>query len=67
MTRRLLDLDATNIANEIRFFYPYEVQITDRQSHIENTDGEASHQEYKKSQVISARTRLFKNLLSFLG
>ena len=67
VTRRLLDLDATNIANEIRFFYPYEVQITDRQSHTENTDGEASHQEYKKSQVISARTRLFKNLLSFLG
>ena len=65
VTRRLLNLDATNIANEIRFFYPYEVQITDYESHMKNTEGEASHQEYKRSQITSARNRLFQNLFEF--
>ena len=49
----------------MRFFYPYEVQITDIKSHQENTEGEASHEEYKKSQVNSAMMRLFKNLLEY--
>ncbi|MDP7321339.1 MAG: TIGR04552 family protein [Bacteriovoracaceae bacterium] len=65
VTRRLLSIDATNIANEVRFFYPFEVQITDIKSHEQNTAGEASHLEYKKSQVIYARDRLFKNLLDY--
>ena len=65
VTRRLLDLDTSFIAKDVRFFYPYEVQITDIKSHQENTEGEASHEEYKKSQVNSAMMRLFKNLLEY--
>ncbi len=65
VTRRLLDLDASLIAKDVRFFYPFEVQISDIESHKENTKGDASHEEYKKSQLVSARKRLFKNLLDY--
>ena len=63
ITKKILNLDTSNIAKDVRFFYPFEVQVTDQKSHVENTRGEASHQEYKKSQVVSAANRLFKVLL----
>lgn len=65
ITRRLLELDTRTIAKDIRFFYPFEVQITDKESHLRNTEGKASHTEYKKSQVHSAMIRLFRPLLKF--
>ncbi len=63
LSKKILSLDLSSIAQDVRFFYPYEVQITDMESHESNTDGEASHQEYKKSQLISAMKRLFKPLI----
>ena len=65
ITKRLLDLDTNTIAKDIRFFYPFEVQITDQESHKENSDGDASHNEYKKSQLISAQKRLFSTLVEY--
>ncbi|MDH5414339.1 MAG: TIGR04552 family protein [Flavobacteriaceae bacterium] len=67
VTRKLLDLDTSLVANDIKFFYPFEIQISDLKSHEENTKGQASHEEYKKSQITSARDRLFTNLLEFKG
>ena len=52
----------SHITRELRFFYPFEVQVTDMESHEMNTKGEASHQAYKKSQVKSAMERLMKPL-----
>lgn len=65
ITKRLLDLDTSTIAKDIRFFYPFEVQITDKESHKENSDGDASHNEYKKSQLVSAQKRLFSTLIDY--
>lgn len=65
VTRRILDLDTGFIAKDVRFFYPFEVQITDKESHLKNTQGDASHQEYKKSQLQSAMKRLFSNLIEY--
>lgn len=65
ITEKLLSIDTTSIARDIRFFYPFEVQITDERSHKENSYGTASHQEYKKSQLVSAMNRLFKDLLLY--
>ncbi len=59
----ILNLQTKDIAQSIRFFYPFEVQITDLESHNINTEGEASHKEYKNSQLMSAMNRLFKPLL----
>ncbi len=67
LTKKLLDLDTSSIAREIKFFYPFEVQITDEKSHKENTVGDASHEEYKKQQLQSAMKRLFKELCDIKG
>ncbi len=67
LARELLALDTTPISRDVRFFYPFEVQITDEQSHQQNTQGEASHQEYKRSQVKSAMRRIFKPLIELKG
>lgn len=67
IAQKLLDLDTSSISGDIRFFYPYEVQILDMESHKMNTEGEASHVDYKKSQLKTAMTRLFKPLLTYKG
>lgn len=65
ITKKLAGLDTGAIAKELRFFYPYEIQITDKESHQENSEGDASHDEYKKSQIHSAMKRLFKTLIEY--
>lgn len=65
LAKKILSLDTSSIARDIRFFYPYEVQITDIKSHLKNTEGEASHAEYKKSQLQSAMKRLFRPLIEY--
>ncbi len=65
LAKKILALDVSLIARDIRFFYPYELQIVDLESHDNNTSGEASHIEYKKSQVISAMNRVFKTLIEY--
>jgi uncharacterized protein (TIGR04562 family) len=63
IAQSLLSLDTSAISRDVRFFYPFEVQITDYESHLKNTQGEASHHEYKRSQLRSAMKRIFKPIL----
>jgi len=63
LSQSLLHLDTTPISRDIRFFYPFEVQLTDYESHLKNTMGEASHLEYKKSQLRSAMRRIFRPII----
>jgi uncharacterized protein (TIGR04562 family) len=65
LAKKIALLDTSNIAKEVRFFYPYEVQIMDHQSFLKNTEGEASHAEYKKSQIQTAMKRIFRQLIDF--
>lgn len=67
IAKQVLALDTTPISRDVRFFYPFEVQITDKESHLKNTQGEASHQEYKRSQVKSAMKRIFRPLIDLKG
>lgn len=67
LARKILAMDMSLIARDVRFFYPYEVQIVDVEDHKNNTEGEASHQEYKKSQILSAMKRVFKPLIEYKG
>ncbi|RZA09552.1 MAG: TIGR04552 family protein [Proteobacteria bacterium] len=61
---RLLDrLDLAQLAKEQRFFYPYEVQIMDKQNFEEAESGQASHAVYKAAQVKKAMKRVLKQLL----
>lgn len=59
----ILKLDTSTISRDVTFFYPFEVQVTDNESHQQNTLGEASHHEYKSSQIKSAIKRIFKPLI----
>jgi uncharacterized protein (TIGR04562 family) len=63
VSQALLNLDTSAISRDIRFFYPFEVQLTDYESHLKNTQGEASHVEYKKSQLKSAMRRIFRPII----
>lgn len=65
LNSKIATLDMSHITRELRFFYPFEVQVTDMESHEMNTKGEASHQAYKKSQVKSAMERLMKPLSEY--
>ena len=67
VSQALLHLDTSAISRDVRFFYPFEVQLTDYESHLKNTMGEASHQEYKKSQLRSAMKRIFRPILDLKG
>lgn len=42
------------------FFYPFEVQITDRAGYEESLKGQSAHSEYKRSQVQSAMKRVMR-------
>jgi uncharacterized protein (TIGR04562 family) len=63
LSQALLHLDTSPISRDVRFFYPFEVQITDYESHLKNTQGEASHNEYKRSQLKSAMKRIFRPII----
>ena len=63
LSQSLLQLDTSPISQDVRFFYPFEVQLTDYESHIKNTQGEASHAEYKKAQLKSAMKRIFRPII----
>ncbi|ATH06528.1 TIGR04552 family protein [Halobacteriovorax marinus] len=65
LAKSIMNLDLSMIARDVRFFYPFEVQIADLKSHKENTEGEASHAEYKKAQTRSAMKRVFGNLIKY--
>lgn len=58
-------LDLRNIQKEIRFFYPFEVQVLDEKSHQENLEGRSSHTNYKKSQIQAAMRRVLGDLIKF--
>jgi len=48
---------------EIRFFFPYEVQIMDLDSYQASKSGLASHDEYKRRQTHVAKRRVLGDLL----
>lgn len=64
LAKKVLEMDMSLISRDVRFFYPYEVQIVDEEAHQNNSEGDASHGEYKKNQLQSAAKRLFKDLIS---
>ncbi|EQC47083.1 hypothetical protein M899_0164 [Bacteriovorax sp. BSW11_IV] len=67
LSKKILGMDVGLIARDVRFFYPFEVQVVDIESHKQNTEGQASHLEYKKNQRLSAMKRVFRDLLKHKG
>ncbi|WP_243733576.1 TIGR04552 family protein [Bacteriovorax stolpii] len=65
LARRVLNMDISLVARDIRFFYPYEIQVVDQEAFKANSQGDASHQEYKRQQVRSAMKRVFKSIIEY--
>jgi uncharacterized protein (TIGR04562 family) len=62
--QRVVDkIDLKQLQREIRFFYPYEVQIVDAKSAEENEKGKSAHSEYKRAQLQTALRRVMGNLV----
>jgi uncharacterized protein (TIGR04562 family) len=55
-------IDPKSIQRMIRFFYPFEIQVMDQYSHLENEKGRSAHGEYKKAQQNSALIRVMGSL-----
>ena len=47
-----------NDDKEFSFFYPFEIQILDYNSYVNNLSGPTAHSEYKNRQKIKARERI---------
>ncbi len=65
LARKVMNMDISLVARDIRFFYPYEIQVVDQDAFRENSQGDASHQEYKRMQVKSAMKRVFKAIIEY--
>lgn len=65
LAEQIMNMDHSSISQNIRFFYPFEIQIVDRETQKNNLDGEANHQDYKKNQLKSAMLRLFSSLIEY--
>jgi len=56
-------VDQKYIQRVTRFFYPYEVQVMDQQSYIENEKGRSAHAHYKLAQQNAAMNRVMGALV----
>lgn len=57
-------IDLKYIQREIRFFYPYEVQVMDEKAYEENERGRSAHSSYKKAQIQTAMKRVMAELMN---
>lgn len=60
--KKISGLDLSSLTRDVEFFYPYEIQVVDESTNQNNKEGDASHSEYKRIQLISARDRLFRKI-----
>lgn len=59
ISRKLIHVSVGDQKSEFTFFYPFEVQIVDHESHLKILSGPSEHQAYKERQYQAARKRLF--------
>ena len=58
-----LDQILSELKREIKFFFPFEIQIMDKQTFLINQKGLGSHTEYKQNQLEAARKRVLGKIL----
>ncbi|MBI3928241.1 MAG: TIGR04552 family protein [Armatimonadetes bacterium] len=58
----LEDLEGQMPERDLRFFFPYEVQILDKANHLQSEQGLSSHADYRRRQVRAARRRVLGSL-----
>jgi len=63
MIRMEYPIGNSEIKEQFCFFFPYELQIVDMETHYENRFGKSSHEKYKEKQLIAARQRVLGKLI----
>jgi uncharacterized protein (TIGR04562 family) len=63
LLKALERIDLKYVQREVRFFYPYEIQVVDRRSSDENEKGRSAHSEYKRAQAQTALRRVMGSLV----
>lgn len=63
VTKQIERMDLKFIQKQVRFFYPFEIQIVDQKSHESNEKGRSAHSDYRKAQIQTAMKRVMKNFL----
>ncbi len=58
ISRKLIRINMPE-GRQVRFFYPFEVQIMDYDTYLKNLQGPQSHKSYKERQRMAARRRIF--------
>lgn len=58
VTRVIDRIDLKYLQREMKFFYPFEIQVMDQVSAEENERGRSAHSEYKKAQIQTAMKRV---------
>jgi uncharacterized protein (TIGR04562 family) len=61
ITRQFLRIKRGADKPDFTFFYPFEIQILDKETYDKNMEGHASHAEYKNRQRQAARLRVFSD------
>ncbi len=59
-------LERFGVENEVRFFFPYEVQVLDERSYRSAFEGLASHATYKRRQRYAVKRRLWGDRITEL-
>ena len=63
ISRQLIKVNLPSLNHEIKefsFFYPFEVQILNKDTFVKMQDGESEHAAYKNRQIEAARRRVLK-------
>jgi uncharacterized protein (TIGR04562 family) len=63
LTSAIERVDQKYIQRVTRFFYPYEVQVMDHESFVENEKGRSAHAHYKLAQQNAAMNRVMGALV----
>ena len=63
LTSAIERVDQKYIQRVTRFFYPYEIQVMDEESYIENEKGRSAHAHYKLAQQNAAMIRVMGALV----
>lgn len=64
--RRFLKTFPIVLREKKAFYYPYEIQITDKDSYVENLRGRSSHRDYKAKRRHMARTRVLRGIYGII-
>lgn len=60
--RQLIRVKLGEDIPEMRFFFPYELQIIDEANYLQSQSGSSAHTVYKQNQLIQARRRVLGSL-----